>query len=108
MRRRVASAVATIRAPRCSQSYLRLGVGNDDYHAVRVILAHRLVIGVQHSPGFLGDRGKHFLRRRTAGHQRCHPPQRGLLARNPVVADSPTKAAMSRSVSAPTFCLVSS
>ena len=30
-----------------------------------------------------------FLRRRGAGHQRCHPSQRRLFPRDPVVAGSP-------------------
>ena len=57
--------------------------GDHRYRAVGAVPAHRRVVGAQQPPGFLGDRGEHLRRRRRAGHQRRHPPQRGLLLGEP-------------------------
>ena len=78
--------------------------GDHRCRAVRVIPGHRRVIGAQQPPGLLGDRGEHLLRRRRAGHQRRHPPQRRLLPGEPVIAGSPAaRHAISASVSAPSI-----
>ena len=37
------------------------------------------MVGLKQLPGLLGNRSEQLVRRRSARHQRGHPPQRGLL-----------------------------
>jgi len=56
---------------------------NDRDHAVRVVPAHHRVVDLQQLPDFLGDRGEHLLRRRSARDKGRHPAQRRLLLGEP-------------------------
>ena len=50
---------------------------------VGLVAPHVRRIGSEESADFAGDRGEHLRPRDRAGHQRRHPPQRGLLGRQP-------------------------
>jgi hypothetical protein len=58
----------------------RSGPGTDDLECVlRVVADQDREVDRQEPADLLGDRGEHLLRRSRLGHQRRHPPQRGLL-----------------------------
>jgi hypothetical protein len=58
----------------------RPGPGADDLECVlRVVADQDREVDRQEPANLLGDRSEHLLRRSRPGHQRGHPPQRGLL-----------------------------
>jgi hypothetical protein len=58
----------------------RPGPGADDLQrALRVVAHQDREVDRQEPADLLGDGGEHHVRRSRLGHQRRHPPQRGLL-----------------------------
>jgi hypothetical protein len=52
---------------------------DDGDHIVGFVALHERIFDRKQSPDLLNDRGEQLLLRRPACHERCDPPQRGLL-----------------------------